>query len=1175
MKIPKKSDALVGEDKETEEEGVLNPEDLSLIDENTWEPSDEEILAYALKLGYDIEKDPDELFEVAYYYMKYPLPEGWKRAIYKKTKELMYINMEDGEIEVCTEIEELAHQMYLEKKEEMLGKLELLEKEEKEETKNDPSSIKMPPLNPIKKSSSPGKIANPLPPVKDKNGSKNNLFNNEEDDKLKETNDKKIEKKKMKKNIEGELNFDRLDGENNKNKNDDKKMKNNDDIIKIIEKPSISNNIKEKDKDKDKDKLEKKDKNIGIDKYPIHTEESQEENEYEDDFNYDGLEDDSEENKEEPLIKSMINKEKKEKEEKQQKNEQEKEKKDKEKIDYLEKLAKEKKEKEKKEKEKEKEKKEREEKIRKEKEKEKEKQKEIEKQKTLNDKLIKEKKEYLNKKIKELQEYKEQKKSKYEKAKKDKEQKNKNLKDEYNSKLKKEINNKKLKIQSQLKEKLQFYETTLINKKLKEEKKYKEEFQNLYEEKKKEKIKNKEKEEEEIKLKLKERKTKILKKINQEKNDKETNELNYKEKKLKLQKNIKLLEEKKKIDINNINKRHELSIKDYEINIEQKFIKEKEHIRESLTTNSSSNNNYNSSSSNLNFSMSGINDEINESLKSKIIDNIQKALENEYEINCKEIEQELINNKIKEIEKYHISLEQEKKEKILFYKNEILSNEKEYYKTLSNIRQISQKKKMEGDNYLNMGFEQTLTQHEETKNKIGQDNKKLMSLVVEGIQKLIIQNNSTEQTEIQIEEFLIGLKDTYHLMFQKSKNTYEMIEYDYKYKKLFIKYLLEVINYLSKIFSSSTNDIYDIDKKFISENLLKFCKDKINNFKNKFQIKKKKRIYKFLKDNLLNKNQSYTSLEEFSDTKETNTIFVNSFKRKFEHEKNNNIQNELINNESIMNKIDINESINNINKNSFNFKSNTLLENINKINNNFHTLYSSNGYNKFKNNNTLLRTRSLNDYNINDHFLKLLNLDQDIYKLEYFIIDQNMNCSVPIIPEEILENIDEETLMAYSAIILFLKNEYLKLIEINQENKENINNLNKNSNKKNINLNLLILDKIKIYAEDAFIYIINNYQIRDQKRNIKQKIQIVQNYIEEFKNNFNVDKYLKNPNIYSISSVELMKKSLENDLVDDMIKVNGNEYNFNNNENKDFHKSGIDGINSLILNGKFNGLLKK
>ena len=124
MKLPKKSDALVGEDNslEDDEDNFLNPEDLSIIDEKTWEPSDEEILSYALKLGYDIEKDPDELFEVAYYYMKYPLPEGWKRAIYKKTKELMYINMEDGEIEVATEIEEMAHQMYLEKKEEMLEK---------------------------------------------------------------------------------------------------------------------------------------------------------------------------------------------------------------------------------------------------------------------------------------------------------------------------------------------------------------------------------------------------------------------------------------------------------------------------------------------------------------------------------------------------------------------------------------------------------------------------------------------------------------------------------------------------------------------------------------------------------------------------------------------------------------------------------------------------------------------------------------------------------------------------------------------------------------------------------------------------------------------------------------------------------------------------------------------
>ncbi len=37
---------------------------------------------------------------------------------YKERKELMYINMEDGEIEIASEIEEIAHQVYLKKKEE-------------------------------------------------------------------------------------------------------------------------------------------------------------------------------------------------------------------------------------------------------------------------------------------------------------------------------------------------------------------------------------------------------------------------------------------------------------------------------------------------------------------------------------------------------------------------------------------------------------------------------------------------------------------------------------------------------------------------------------------------------------------------------------------------------------------------------------------------------------------------------------------------------------------------------------------------------------------------------------------------------------------------------------------------------------------------------------------------
>ena len=532
MKLPKKSDALVGEDKslEDDEENFLNPEDLSIIDEKTWEPSDEEILSYALKLGYDIEKDPDELFEVAYYYMKYPLPEGWKRAIYKKTKELMYINMEDGEIEVATEIEEMAHQMYLEKKEEMLknlGDKKILE-DRGIGVGDSPKSGKIPPVN-------EKKSPNLLPPVKEKNGSKNSLFNELE----KEIGDKNKDKENSDKK---EISIALLEKKNNyKNEKDEitdseRKKNNNDDIFGISKKPVISNIIKEESKDENKDS-EQDNKNKDI--YGMHAEESEEDKEYGDDFDFDGLEDESEGHKDEPLIKSIINKEK----EKEKEKEIEAEKKQKEENELKERLLKEEQEKK--------------EKLRLELEKEKEKE--------LNEKLIKEKKEYLNKKLKELQEYKDDKKLQYEKAKKESKSKSNKIKEEIESKYKKDLDNKKKKLQAQYAQKLEFYEAQLINKKLIEEKKYRQDKEITYKEKQKEIRRKKEKEAEEKNIKLKEKKNKLLKEIKEEKNEKEKLELNYKEKKIKIQNNINLLEEKKKIDLANLDKKLDLSIKDFEI----------------------------------------------------------------------------------------------------------------------------------------------------------------------------------------------------------------------------------------------------------------------------------------------------------------------------------------------------------------------------------------------------------------------------------------------------------------------------------------------------------------------------------------------------------------------------------------------------------------------------------
>ena len=578
-------------------------------------------------------------------------------------------------------------------------------------------------------------------------------------------------------------------------------------------------------------------------------------------------------------------------------------------------------------------------------------------------------------------------------------------------------------------------------------------------------------------------------------------------------------------------------------------------MKETFQTQSSNNllnYNNNSSSSNLNFSLSGINnDENNDFIKSKILDNIQKAMDEEYEINCRSIEQELINNKMKEIEKYNLNLTKEKEEKIKNFKNDILMIEKEYYKTVSDIRIESQNKKKEGDNYINIGFEQTLKQNEETKNKISTDNKKFMELFLEGIQKLISKNNTLEQTEIQIEEYLMELKDNYHMALQKSKNTYEIAEYDYKQKKLFIKYILDVINYLGKVFSSSNTDIFEIDKNYISENLLKFCKDKINSYKLKFQNKKKKRAFNFLNENLLGKN-SYLNMSDFEDTRESSSLFVNSFRRKSDNEINAQLKESIKNdNFNFINKINIEESINNINRNSFIFRNRTSLAE------SMSNLKKYNTMNNFGNNVNLYRTLSQNEFNINEGFFKTLNQEKELenenIKLEYYTIDQNYNHTIPLIPEKILDKIDKNILNSYSDIVLFLKNEYLKLIEIDK----NINN-NKNNKKINTKLNLLILDKIKIYTEEAFTYIINNYYKNEKLLYIEKKIQVVKKHIDDFKSNFNVDKYLSNPELYNKPA---SKKNNNTSNVNGQINPNNEE---NNNE-----KDENNGMNNLILNGNF------
>ena len=1066
---------------EDSEDGYISPQDISIKDEKIWDPTDEEILSYALKLGYDIEKDPDELFEVAYYYMKYPLPEGWKRGIMKNTKELVYINFMSGEIEVSTEIEEMAHQMYLEKKSEMNKKNASIFKKtpEKKETTTVVPRKKIPPLNPLQKSNNSTGIKS-LPGIKDSNtkANKNNndlqysdkknnldLFKNENENLIKLNNniDKFLEKSL------NEKDYKDLHINNNKNKEDINETKNGN--IKNSEKELKLNDENKKqnyefllnlggadeeeneeleDDEEEEDKEEKDDKG---DKYGI-------------------------EEKEDSFLKQML---KREKEIEQLRKEKEKDIENalnkNENLKNLIDIKKIKCESEGVE------------------EKQENKEKLIDNNKNFeNIELFKEKKEYLKKKLEELKDYKNEikiiykdKKSEFEKEKKEKQ-------NFFDNKLKEEINKCKNKLEKQYKEKLELYEKQLINKKGKEEKRYKDELINNIKSKKEEDKEIIKKREQKEKEELNHKKMEILKEIENLKKLKIINDSNLSQKKINLQKNILLLEEKKNIEKKNKTKKTEIEIKNIENQLEKDFQQTKKNMAKNSPT--------------ISFMPKKLNNLEDTIYNSSLLNDIQKVLDEEYEMNCKAFEQELENKKLKEIDKYINLMTNEKNEQISFFKSEMSSIEKDYYKSISNIRNNFQQNKVNNEKNLNLKFEQTLKGYEQTKKDIYEQNQQLTKHINDNLHKLLIGNYTLNQTEYKLDEFLVNLKDKYLLMYQRNKNNFDMYENDYIFKTQFIKYLLDIINYINKLFINIKTDRKKDEKKEenknnqnninnqnndqkMAENLLIYCYEKINEYQKKYKKVKNSSIFKFMNGNLM-KSQSFDNscINEFDEINKT-ILFEASSRRKILKD------NEI--NENIEKNINIKDKINYNNENSTNNEINSKGENI---------------YNK--NNNNL--------------------------ELTYLIIQQENNFIVPKIPENILSNLNEDILILYSDIVSFLENEYNKIIQINQIAKEN-------NNKKNINfnLNLIILDKIKSFAEESFNYLISNYQKNDQYLNIKKKLRLILSHIEEYRNNFNLDKYIS-----KIKQNNIIEE--EADIVNQMPINNANLARNNSNYNNYINK---------------------
>ena len=110
-----------------EEEVQIYPDDIEIIeDPNQWKPSKQQILVYAVKMGYIPFMDSKKFLEIAKESLMKPLPNKWRRAFRAIELDLMYIDLTTNEIHLVNNIEESA-KAELEKEREMIYQEQLRE----------------------------------------------------------------------------------------------------------------------------------------------------------------------------------------------------------------------------------------------------------------------------------------------------------------------------------------------------------------------------------------------------------------------------------------------------------------------------------------------------------------------------------------------------------------------------------------------------------------------------------------------------------------------------------------------------------------------------------------------------------------------------------------------------------------------------------------------------------------------------------------------------------------------------------------------------------------------------------------------------------------------------------------------------------------------------------------
>ena len=99
---------------EENEEEMIDPDDLDIIEDDrniNYEPTKQDLKTHAEELGIDISKYP-EAVNFVYYALKTPLPENWKKAVIRDTREILYINLIDQTLHNLSPYDEEAQLKY-------------------------------------------------------------------------------------------------------------------------------------------------------------------------------------------------------------------------------------------------------------------------------------------------------------------------------------------------------------------------------------------------------------------------------------------------------------------------------------------------------------------------------------------------------------------------------------------------------------------------------------------------------------------------------------------------------------------------------------------------------------------------------------------------------------------------------------------------------------------------------------------------------------------------------------------------------------------------------------------------------------------------------------------------------------------------------------------------------